>query len=110
MAGNQVLIVMADTSRFEEYLSGLKDFAARRRAFSRRLILEYIDRYGKAYSAELRSVVDGLSTTYVTSILRELEREGVLESTLESGPFSEERQSGLKRRYYRRISCQSHLR
>jgi DeoR/GlpR family transcriptional regulator of sugar metabolism len=67
---------------------------------AKRLIIQYVVKYGKAYSHELTNVVD-LSIATVRRLLKELERDRLVESWIVHPPHADNSNSNLQRLYYR---------
>lgn len=71
---------------------------------ARRAILEYIDKFGEAYSRELKLWVPlDLSTRKISKLLRAMEAEELLVGETRNPPFDGRRGGGMQRRYYRRV-------
>ena len=69
---------------------------------AKRKILEYIAQYGKAYSLELVDIKGlPISINTVRRLLNEMEHDRLLESWISYPPHADNRNSNLRRRYYK---------
>ena len=82
--------------------SDLIERAKERDKRAKRKILEYIARHGKAYSSELVDI-DRLPVSFSTTVrlLKEMEHDRLLESWISYPPHADNRNSNLRRRYYK---------
>lgn len=84
----------------ERRVNELKASIRRRDDAAKRNIIRYVAMYGKAYSRELSDFL-GLSIRIADKLLREMERDRLLESWIVNPPHADNRNSGMQRRYYK---------